>query len=183
MLCDNCNKNNENGAVKCAFCGAPMPSASACGGFADILKYGTEPSAAPAPSSSGVSEEFVRAVSIKANSALKLANNSKLLCLIAVAASAVMLIASIILWSTVSASLENCRDNIDNLESKYHPSAVEDETDGGILQEGSTEEKNEDGTEDKTEEETEDKTDKESGGKKNKKDTESDDKSGNSIFG
>ena len=39
MLCEKCGKMNGVNAVNCAFCGAPMPAKSGCGGFGDILDY------------------------------------------------------------------------------------------------------------------------------------------------
>lgn len=46
MICDNCGKNNPNGAINCSYCGVALPPTTATTGFADILTLNVH--AAPA---------------------------------------------------------------------------------------------------------------------------------------
>ncbi len=39
MICEQCGKSNIDGVLRCTYCGAGMPSTTACGGFADILTF------------------------------------------------------------------------------------------------------------------------------------------------
>ena len=39
MFCEKCGTDNRNNATTCSRCGEKLPSASFCGGFADILSY------------------------------------------------------------------------------------------------------------------------------------------------
>lgn len=39
MFCNQCGKDNPENTGACRYCGSPMPAASGCGGFADILSF------------------------------------------------------------------------------------------------------------------------------------------------
>lgn len=104
MICDNCGKSNISGLSKCSYCGAEMPKASACGGFADILSY-KPPAEKPYDMADRVvneneaermSDSDMQKLINKSDSIMKSTKVNSLFGLIAIGLSALILISSIV---------------------------------------------------------------------------------------
>lgn len=129
MFCDNCGKNNINGAQQCAYCGAPLSLGSATTGFSDILSYKQEPTAYTAPVSGGVSEDMVRSVGIKANQAIREAKKAKLYSLVSVAISFVLLLTTVVAVVISNKAVNKVEDDLDNHNALYHKDQLAEQQD------------------------------------------------------
>ncbi len=104
MICDNCGKSNISGLSKCSYCGAEMPKASACGGFADILSY-KPPTEKPydmpnrvvnEKEAERISDSDMQKLINKSDSIIKSTKVNSLFGLIAIGLSALILTSSIV---------------------------------------------------------------------------------------
>ena len=108
MICNYCGKSNENGFRQCAYCGAEMPSMSACGGFADILKFNSNEKAnvSHAPAETQVFNDKNKAeaslnltmqkIINKSDSIIKSTKRNSVLGIIAIGISILIVVVSII---------------------------------------------------------------------------------------
>ena len=108
MICDKCGKSNISGLSECSYCGAEMPKASACGGFADILSYKSLGETTPLAikpdvpkyeyekKSEGMSDLDMQKLIKKSDSIMKSTKVNSLFGLIAIGLSFLILVSSII---------------------------------------------------------------------------------------
>ncbi len=134
MICDKCGKSNIMGLAECSYCGADMPPATCCSGFADILSFGVFGENTPPNSSGyinkenfelkGMRDSDMQKLLKKSDNIMKTTQKNSLFGLIAIGLSFLILISSIVFGirtvNTVNSYKEETIGQIDETKKELN---------------------------------------------------------------